>query len=150
MKPLFVLLGTFLLAVVWLKFTRKTIDFTFAGRVAMAVMLVFTACGHFFFAEGMSRMVPEFIPMKVPIIWATGIAECLFAIALFAPAYRWIVGWALLAFLVLILPANIKAALDHLNYQTGEYDGPGLSYLWFRIPLQLVFMAWVYWSVIRP
>ncbi len=42
----------------------------------------------------------------------------------------------------MILPANVRSAQRHLNYQTGNYDGPGPRYLWFRVPLQLFFMAW--------
>ena len=40
-------------------------------------------------------------------------------------------------------------ALENINYQTGELNGPGLSYLWFRIPMQILFMVWVYFSAIR-
>ncbi|WP_331145734.1 hypothetical protein [Hymenobacter sp.] len=54
-------------------------------------------------------------------------------------------------FFVLILPANIHAALHHINYQKGTTDGPGPRYLWFRIPLQLLFIAWTwYFSVHLP
>jgi hypothetical protein len=43
-----------------------------------------------------------------------------------------------------MLPANIKAAINNINYQTGALNGNGPSYLWFRIPLQLFFIFWVY------
>jgi hypothetical protein len=48
----------------------------------------------------------------------------------------------------LILPANIKEAIDHVDYQNATFEGKGLSYLWFRIPLQLLFIAWTYFSCI--
>jgi hypothetical protein len=50
------------------------------------------------------------------------------------------------------LSANINAAIHKVDYEKATYEGPGISYLWFRIPLQLLFIAWVayfgleYWS----
>jgi len=52
---------------------------------------------------------------------------------------------ALILFFILILPANILAALKKVDYQKGTNDGPGAGYLWFRIPLQIFFIAWVAW-----
>ena len=49
----------------------------------------------------------------------------------------------MIVLLCLMLPANIHAAMRHLNYETGETNGHGPKYLWFRIPLQLFFIAWI-------
>ena len=112
-------------------------------------MLVFTAMGHFMYMEGMQAMVPEWIPFGKELVLLTGIMEVLFAIGLLLPKYRVRVGWALIVFFVMVLPANIHAALENVNYQTGGNDGNGLNYLWFRIPLQALFIIWVYVSAIR-
>jgi uncharacterized membrane protein len=79
----------------------------------------------------------------------TGIMELLFAIMLLFPQFQKLTGWVLILFFILILPANIFAALHQINYKTGLEDGPGSNYLWFRIPLQFFFMFWVYFSNIR-
>lgn len=115
----------------------------------MACMLIFTAVGHFAFTKGMAGMVPGFLPFKTEIVILTGILEILFAVGLVIPGYRYFTGWVLIVFFILILPANIKASVDNLNFQTGEYDGPGLTYLWFRVPLQIFFILWVYLSTIK-
>ena len=47
-------------------------------------------------------------------------------------------------FFILILPSNIYASVKKINYQKATLDGPGLSYLWFRMPLQVFFIGWVY------
>ena len=52
-------------------------------------------------------------------------------------------------FFIAIIPANIKASMENINYQTGELDGSGLEYLWFRIPLQVFFIVWVFFSAIK-
>ncbi|WP_318311035.1 DoxX family protein [Flagellimonas crocea] len=149
MKPLFVLIGAFVLCSFVLKIFTKTIDYRLSARIAMSSMLLFTAIGHFAFLEGMSAMVPSFIPFKKEVVLVTGIMEILFAIALWFPQYRKTTGWLLILFLILILPANINAAINEINYQTGQLNGPGINYLWFRIPLQAFFAIWVYIASIR-
>jgi len=149
MKPLYVLIGTFILALVILKFVNKQLDVQLAGRISMACMLVFTAIGHFAFSKGMTAMLPNFLPYKTEIVLGTGLLEITFAIGLLFPKYQLLTAWVLLSFFIIILPANIKASLENINYQTGVVDGPGPSYLWFRIPLQILFIFWVYFSVIK-
>ena len=115
----------------------------------MSGMLLFTAIGHFAFPKGMAMMVPDFIPMKLEMVYLTGILEILFAIGLCIPKYRVFTAWTLILFLVLMLPANIKASVENINYQTESLDGKGSGYLWFRIPLQILFVLWTYLSAIR-
>lgn len=148
MKPLIVLFSSFGLALVVLKLTQKNIDYQLAGRLSISAMLIFTAIGHFVFTKGMEVMVPDFIPFKNQLVLLTGFVEINFALFLLFPKYNTIVGWTLILFFILILPANIRAAINQINYQTGELNGPGLNYLWFRIPLQILFILWVYLSTI--
>ena len=149
MKPLIVLVGTFIISAGILKIFTKELNLQLAGRIAMACMLVFTSIGHFAFMEGMAAMVPSFIPFKKGLVVGTGIAEILFSICLLFSQYQKLTGWLLIVFFILILPANIKAALQEINYQTGQMNGPGGNYLWFRVPLQLFFILWVYGYSIR-
>jgi len=149
MKPLFVLLGAFVISLLATKLFAKTFDYQLAGRIAMAVMLVFTAIGHFAFTKGMEMMLPDFIPFKTEVIYLTGIIEIIGAVGLLIPGISAWTGWALILFFILLLPGNIKAAIDHLDYQKGTFDGKGPGYLWFRIPLQILFIVWTYFSAIR-
>lgn len=149
MKPLIVLLTSFVIAIFAVKWVAKQYDFVLSARIAMAIMLCFTAIGHFAFTKGMSMMLPQFVPFKTSLVYLTGIFEFLLAAGLLIPKLQVLSGWALLVFLVLMLPANIYAAIHQVNYQKGTFDGHGLSYLWFRIPLQLLFIVWAYVSAIR-
>lgn len=112
-------------------------------------MLMFTALGHVLYTEGMAMMIPAQIPYKKELVYFTGLVEVLGAIGLLFPQYRTLTAWLLILFFLLMVPANIKAAVEGLNYQTGTFDGPGLRYLWFRVPLQALFIGWVYLSAIR-
>jgi uncharacterized membrane protein len=149
MKPLIVLVVVFAIALFTIRMVRGIYDFALAGRIAMSVMLLFTAMGHFKFGEGMSMMLPDFIPHRIKLVHLTGLFEILAAIGLLLPDFKTITGWLLIAFFVLVLPANIYAALKHVHYQKATFDGPGLVYLWFRIPLQFLFILWVYVTCIK-
>lgn len=150
MKPLIVLFAGFVLSLVFIYFTTKEWNFLFSARIAMAIMLCFTAIGHFLFIDGMTAIIPDFIPFKKALVVSTGVLEIAFAIALLIPSFQPYVGLLLMLFFLAILPANIKGAIDGIDYQTGATDGPGLSYLWFRVPLQLLFILWVYFSAVWP
>jgi uncharacterized membrane protein len=149
MKPLIVLLLSFTISIFLIKIIKKEYDFALSARIAMSIMLLFTAIGHFAFTKGMSMMIPKIIPFKESIIYLSGIFEILLALGLIIPKFQIVSGWALIVFLLLMLPANIYASLNHVNYQKGTFDGNGLIYLWFRIPLQFLFIIWAYISAIR-
>ena len=149
MKPLIVLILSSVISLFIIKLIKKEYDFALSARIAMSIMLVFTAFGHFAFTKGMSMMIPKFIPFKESVIYLTGIFEILLAISLLIPKLRFISGWVLIIFFLLLLPTNIYASIHKVNYQNGTFDGNGLLYLWFRIPLQILFIVWTYISAIR-
>lgn len=144
MKPLIVLLSTFIIAIIAIKVFTKEYNFSLAARIALAVMLCFTALGHFLFTKGMKMMIPPMIPFKTSLVYLTGIFEVLLAVGLLIPKTQKLSGWLLILFLLLMLPANIYAATNQIHYQKGTYDGNGISYLWFRIPLQILFIVWTF------
>lgn len=149
MKTLVVLLSSFVIAIFVIKIVNKDYNFALSARIAMSIMLCFTAIGHFVFTKGMSMMIPQFIPFKIPLVYLTGFFEIVLAIGLLVPKVKVISGWTLIVFLLLMLPANIYASIHNIDYQRGTFDGNGISYLWFRIPLQFLFLTWTYFSSIR-
>src|SRR5690606_38325732 len=86
---------------------------------------------------------------KEETVYLTGVVEIAAAAGLLVPRLRRLTAWLLIVFFILVLPANIYAALEHVDYQNATFDGQGPSYLWFRIPLQLFFIIWIYFSAIR-
>ena len=143
MKPLIVLIVAFAVLASITYFYRGHANILFSGNVAMFLMLILTAIGHFKFTQGMMMMVPAYIPFKKELVYATGVLEILLGIGLLFPASRQISGIALVILFILMLPANITGAINQINYEKASYDGPGLGYLWFRVPLQLFFICWV-------
>lgn len=149
MKPLILLLLVFAVSILTTKFVYGNTEFALSGRIAMSLMLVFTAVGHFIYTKGMAMMLPGFVPFKTEIVYLTGIIEMAAALGLFIPNLRIVTAWLLITFFILTLPANIYAAIKHIDYQKGTFDGNGLIYLWFRIPLQILFIVWTYLSAVK-
>lgn len=150
MKPLVILLIVFVVALAISVIATGSWDFILSGNIAMCVMLCFTALGHFMFTKGMVLMMPGFIPFKKAIVYITGVAEITLGIALLFPMLRLVAGTVLIVLLIVMLPANIHAAMKRVNLETAGYDGKGVTYLWFRIPMQAFLIGWVwYFSVNR-
>ena len=149
MKPLLVLIATFLLALVVLKFFKGNWQTVKSGNIALCCMLILTTIGHFKFTQGMAMMIPDFIPARTELVYSTGALEFVLAIGFLFPKYRYSIGVIFIAFLVLSLPANIYAAVKHVNYETADYTGKGLAYLWFRVPMQLFLIAWIFYFSVK-
>ena len=149
MAVLLVLLLSFIISIVVTKVVSGDLQYILSGNISMCIMLCFTATGHFKFSSGMEKMIPKFIPRKKEIVFLTGILEFVAGLALLLPDLRSTTGVLLILFFILIVPANINAAIQHVDYQKGTNDGKGLKYLWFRIPMQIILIVWVWFFSVR-
>lgn len=142
MKPFLILIAAFILSLAGSGFFSGSAGTAAAGCIAMAVMLLFTGIAHFVKPKEMMLMLPPVVPARIFLILITGIFEIAGAIGLLIPQTRTLTGWSLIVFFLLILPANIYAAVAPKTKT--NFTGQGLKYLWFRIPLQLFFIIWAY------
>lgn len=149
MKPLILLLAVFAISAVVSEFATANWHLIFSGNLAMCIMLNFTAFGHFKFAKGMSMMLPGFVPLKMELVYFTGIVEIVLGLALLFPSFRYGAGIILIVLFLVMLPANIHAAIKHINYETAAYDGKDIRYLWIRIPMQILFILWVFYFSVK-
>lgn len=116
------------------------------GRIAMAVMLLFTGAAHFYKTTEMIQMMPDFLPAKRQLVYVTGIFEILSAVGLIVRRTAYLTSVFLIIFFLAILPANIIGAIKRVAIG-GMENGP--AYLYFRIPLQFLFIWWTYYFGIR-
>jgi len=148
MKVLLVLIIGFILTTVISRLFIDDWNIMLSGNVAMMLMLWFASLGHFMFTKGMVMMMPAFIPFKGTLVYLTGVMEIILGPLLIVNATRHIAGIILLVMFVVMLSANINAAMKHVDLEKATYDGSGTGYLWFRIPLQILFIAWIlYFSI---
>lgn len=125
METVITLVGTFLVSLIVLRIKYKQYKFALSGRIAMSAMLVLTAVGHFLFTRGMAMMLPDFIPYRIELVYLTGFIELAAAIGLLLPKYSKTTAWLLIIFFIVLLPANIYAAIHRVNLQTAAFDGNG-------------------------
>jgi len=110
-------------------------------RWGLTMMFLFTAMGHFVKTVEMAEMIPEIFPYREAIIFLTGFPELFGAIGIWIPNLRKLAGIFLIAMLIGLLPFNIYAAFNRVEF--GAHDlGP--SYLLIRVPFQFFAMWLVY------
>jgi uncharacterized membrane protein len=148
MVPLIVLIGSFILLLAG-RGVFKDLTLDKAGRGAFAIMLLFTGTSHFYLTEGMVMSMPPFFPAKEALVYFTGVLEIAFALALVLAKNKPLVATLLILFLVAVFPANVYAAMNNIDMENADRTGPGPSYLFFRAPLQLLFISWVYYFGIQ-
>lgn len=116
---------------------------------ALAAMLVLTASAHFVPADvtfmpnhaDMVRMVPPFVPFPSFMVYASGVLELLGAAGLVLTGTRRAAGISLAVLFVLLLPANVHAALSDT-----PFGGEAATPLWLRIPEQVLYIAIALWA----
>jgi uncharacterized membrane protein len=105
-------------------------------------MLIFTGISHFtFMREDFVRMMPPSIPWPRALAYFTGVCELAGAVGLLLPDFRRAASYALVAFFLAVLPANIRAARAGITLR-----GKPATNLCLRIPMQILFITIAFWS----
>lgn len=127
---------------------RRSVRFRWANVFRLYLTLLFGffgLYGHILHPQSVVELIPPFFPLRLESSYASGVLELAFAILIWT---RWarITGWAIIAYLVLVLPFNIygwTVATNVPSYANSPW------YLWIRIPLQALFIAFA-WFGTRP
>ena len=111
------------------------------------LVLFFTIAGlnHFRDPAFYEAIIPPSIPWHHALVVISGIAEIAGGVGVALPLTRRLAGVGLIALLVMVFPANVFMALG--GAQAGVKVAPVL--LWARLPLQGVFIAWVWLVTVR-
>ena len=113
-----------------------------SARYALAVMFIFTATAHFNrMKHDLARMIPAYFPRPLMLVYVTGVLELLGAAGLLLPQLRRLAGICLIALLVGMFVANVNAAQKGVTLR-GKPPTP----LWLRAPMQVFFIALLWWS----
>ncbi|WP_280331196.1 DoxX family protein [Nocardia wallacei] len=115
----------------------------------LAVLLLCTGAAHFVpdsidvmpSHDDLTAMVPPALPFPGALVYLTGVLELLGAAGLVSARTRRFAGLALAVLFVVMLPANIYAAVEDI-----PLNGESATPLWFRVPEQVVYIAIALWS----
>jgi uncharacterized membrane protein len=116
-----------------------------AVRIGMAALFLLTATAHFNAMKyDLAAMIPPPLTGALWLIYVTGVLEIAGAIGLLIPRFRRAAAICLVVMLIALFPANVYAALSGVTFQ-----GRPATVLWLRTPLQLIWIAALWWSTIR-
>jgi uncharacterized membrane protein len=152
METLIVLLTTLLaLRTAGALGARRFAAWPTCAAYALGVMLIMTGTTHFLpeaFADSpvpthgdLLPMVPPAVPFPGAMVYLTGVLELLGAAALFRTRTRRAAGLGLTALFVVMLPANIYAAVSDI-----PFNGTPATPLWARIPEQALYIGAALWA----
>jgi len=116
-------------------------------RLALLVLspfFVVAGVNHFLNPGFYLAMMPPYLPAHLEIVYLSGVLEVLGGVAVLVPRVRSSAGWALIALLVAVFPANLYMALN-----PGLFPSMSPVVLYVRLPIQALFIAWAYWAT-RP
>ncbi|QAS52525.1 DoxX family protein [Halobacillus litoralis] len=111
------------------------------GLYLFAAAFFYAGVTHFIYDHGFAQMLPSWVPLKLELVYVTGITEWLLALLLIFPQTRRAAGFATAIFLVLVLPANIYAAIYGIPAPWSEETS--LAALWVRPLFQPLLIWWV-------
>ena len=110
-------------------------------RLTLAIFFLIAGLGHLLMPGPYLAIMPPYIPWPKAMVALSGGVEIFGALGGCLPTTRKAAGWFLIALLVLVFPANIQAISNGMVI--GGYAIPVWA-LWARLPLQPLFILWVY------
>jgi uncharacterized membrane protein len=124
---------------------RVRVPWEDAARIGMAALFLFTGASHFTsLKHDFAAMIPPPLTGSLWAVYGTGVLEIAGAIGLLLPGFRRIAAICLALLLLAIFPANVYAAVSGTLVR-----GQPATSLWLRTPLQVFWMAALWWSTIR-
>lgn len=124
---------------------KEVVSLRFATQLGLALVLFTTGTAHFVQADGMMKLLPPWVPLANELILLTGVLEIAAAVGLLVERMAGPTARCLILFFIVVFPANIWAAFNHVDYG-GHSLGP--AYLLVRGPLQVLLIVWS-WSIAR-
>jgi uncharacterized membrane protein len=109
------------------------------------IFFVMAGTNHFIQPKFYRQIVPPMFPAPGLLVIASGICEIAGGIGLQIRSLRPAAGWGLIALLVAVFPANVYMVVSP---QAATDIHVSKILLWLRLPLQGVFIIWV-WFVSR-
>jgi uncharacterized membrane protein len=114
------------------------------ARLLLGAFFLVAGTLHFLKPRPYVAIVPDALPRKLELVYASGVAEIAGGAGVLAAPTRRAAGWWLIATLLAIFPANVNMAVNAERYRAVPEP-----LLWARLPLQGVLIAWVWRVALR-
>jgi len=108
--------------------------------MGISYMLVGTT--HFLYPSFFLKIMPPYFPIRLELVYLSGIFECVLGFFLFFPKTRKLASWGLIALLIAVFPANINLAQSEEAQQALEISSIMAV---VRLPFQFLFIGIAFW-----
>jgi uncharacterized membrane protein len=112
-------------------------------RWLAAVFFVVAGAFHFLKPDMYLQIMPPYFPVPQLLVAVSGVAEIAGGIGLLVRPLQRAAGWGLIALLIAVFPANIYMMQHPAQFHIAPWI------LWARLPLQVGFVAWVWFAAIQ-
>lgn len=112
-------------------------------RLGLSTFFCFAGVRHFLHPAPFVRAVPDYLPNALMLVYVSGFFEIAGGLGILIKKLRKTAASGLIALLVAIFPANIHMALHSDLFP--EFPP---TIFWLRLPLQFLFIYWVYYAAI--
>ena len=113
-----------------------------AALLLAAVSYIAVGVTHFTHTDFFTFIMPPWLPWHQELVWISGFFEILGGAGLLIPQLRRISARGLIMLLIAVYPANVHMALNPAPFIA---EGMPLWGLYLRLPLQFVFIVWMWW-----
>ncbi len=111
--------------------------------IALGFSFVAVGVAHFTDADFFVRIMPPYLPWHLEIVYLSGVFEIAGGLGVLLASTRSLARLGLIALLIAVYPANIHMAM---NPEPFIAEGMSVAMLYGRLPVQFLFMAWVWWA----
>ena len=106
--------------------------------LALSLFFINVGVDHFINPDFYLNIMPDYLPFHAEAVYLSGFFEILGGIVVLIQKLRALARWGLISLLIAVFPANIYMAMNPNLFP--EFS---LELLYFRLPLQFVFIFWV-------
>lgn len=116
-------------------------------RVILTISMIVVGVLHFLKPEPFVKIVPDYLPYHLELVYISGFFEILLGIGLLIPAVSSAASWGLIVLFIAVFPANINQVVNNIAIEGIPHNQ--LLY-WIRLPFQAVLIAWAWWFTKKP
>jgi uncharacterized membrane protein len=114
------------------------------ARLLLGAFFLAAGSLHFLRPKPYVAIVPDALPRKLELVYASGVAELAGGAGVLAAPTRRAAGWWLIATLIAVFPANVNMAVNAHRFRSVPEP-----LLWARLPVQGLLVAWVWRVAVR-
>lgn len=116
-------------------------------QIILSLLIIFAGTLHFIKPEPFVKIVPDYLPYHLKLVYISGFFEIIFGIRLLIPSLSRAAAWGLILLFIAVFPANINMAVNNIPIQGIPHNQ--ILY-WLRLPFQAVLIAWAWWFTKKP